>query len=163
MACTRVSSPSGVGHPVSDLAMVINALCGLNSKFRHAISVLTMHKPLPSFHKPLPSFLFVHDYLLQEESCQCHTAKMEAASILVAGTSSTPLARPPLPHQAPVLPTTYSPSKNSDKNKNKNKNNNNNKRKANDNKKIPSLAAGNNAPSPPWSTSFNPWTGVIQA
>jgi hypothetical protein len=50
-----------VGHPVSVPAMVINALCGLNSKFSHAISVLTMHKPLPTF-------LFTRDYLLQEEA-----------------------------------------------------------------------------------------------
>jgi hypothetical protein len=35
-----------VRHPVSDLAMVINALCGLNFKFSHAISVLTARKPL---------------------------------------------------------------------------------------------------------------------
>jgi hypothetical protein len=46
-----------VGHLMSDPAMVINALRGLNSKFNHAISVLITHKPLPSF-------LFVRDYLL---------------------------------------------------------------------------------------------------
>jgi hypothetical protein len=51
----------------------------------------------------------------------------------------------------------YSSSKNSGKNNKKKK------RKANDNKKIPSPATSNNAPSPPWSTSFNQWTGVIQA
>jgi hypothetical protein len=50
-----------VGHPVSDPAMVINALHGLNSKFSHATSVITARKPLPSF-------LFTHDYLLQEEA-----------------------------------------------------------------------------------------------
>jgi hypothetical protein len=138
-----------VGHLMSDPAMVINALRGLNSKFSHAISVLITHKPLPSF-------LFVRDYLLQEESRQCHTTKMEVASALVVGTTSTPSARPPLPPQAPALPATYSSSKNSVKN------NNNKKRKAKDNKKIHSLATGTSAPSPPWSTSFNPWTGVVQ-
>jgi hypothetical protein len=46
-----------IGHPVSDPAMVINALHGLNSKFSHAISILTACKPLPSF-------LFICDYLL---------------------------------------------------------------------------------------------------
>jgi hypothetical protein len=70
-----------VGHPVSDPAMVTNALRGLNSKFSHAISVLTTRKPLPTF-------LFTRDYLLQEEAHQKHTAKMEVASALVAGTTS---------------------------------------------------------------------------
>jgi hypothetical protein len=48
-----------VSDPLSNPAMVINALRGLNSKFSHAISILTVCKP---------SFLFVHDHLLQEES-----------------------------------------------------------------------------------------------
>jgi hypothetical protein len=50
--------------------MVINALCGLNSMFIHAISVLIAHKPLPTF-------LFTQDYLLQEEAYRLYTAKME--------------------------------------------------------------------------------------
>jgi hypothetical protein len=135
------------GHPVSDPAMVINTLRGLNSKFSHAISVLTTCKSLPSF-------LFACGYLLQEESRQSHTTKMEAASALVAGTSSTPPARPPLPPPASTPPATYLSSKNSSKNNNK-------KRKANDNKKIPSPATSNNAPAPMWSSSFNSWTGVV--
>jgi hypothetical protein len=137
------------GHPVSDPAMVINTLRGLNSKFSHAISVLTTCKSLPSF-------LFARDYLLQEESRQSHTTKMEALSALVAGTSSTPPARPPLPPPASTPPATYLSSKNSSKNNNK-------KRKANDNKKIPSPATSNNAPAPMWSSSFNSWTGVVYA
>jgi hypothetical protein len=59
----------GIGHPVSDPTMVINVLGGLNSKFSHAISVLTARKPLPTF-------LFTRDYLLQEEARQKHTTQM---------------------------------------------------------------------------------------
>jgi hypothetical protein len=103
----------------SDPAMVINTLRGLNSKFSHAISVLTARKPLPAF-------LFTRDYLLQEESRQLHMAKMEAASAMVAAMSSTPPACPP-PPQSSVPPATHSSSKN-----------NNKKHKANDNKKVPS-------------------------
>jgi hypothetical protein len=65
--------------------MVINALCGLNSKFSHAIFVL-------SARKPLPMFLFTQDYLLHEEAQQRHTTKMEAASAMVAAMSSAPPA-----------------------------------------------------------------------
>jgi hypothetical protein len=68
-----------IGHLVSDPAMVINALRGLNSKLSHAISVITTHKPLPSF-------VFTHDYMLQEETRQQHTSKMKATSALVAAT-----------------------------------------------------------------------------
>jgi hypothetical protein len=46
-----------VGHPVSKLSLVINALRGLNSKFSHAISTITAFKPLSAF-------LFVKNYLL---------------------------------------------------------------------------------------------------
>jgi hypothetical protein len=49
-----------VGHPVPEPSLVINALGGLNSKFSHAISTITAFKPLPSF-------LFIRNYLLQDE------------------------------------------------------------------------------------------------
>jgi hypothetical protein len=138
-----------VGYPVSDPAMVINTLCGLNSKFSHAISVLTARKPLPTF-------LFTRGYLLQEEAHQKHTAKMEAVFALVAGTTPVPPTWPPVPPQVPTPPPSYSPSKNSDKNNNK-------KCNANDNKKTSSPSTGMHAATPPWSTSFNPWTGLVQA
>jgi hypothetical protein len=38
-----------VGHPISEPSMVVNALRGLNSKFSHAIGVLTAKVPPPSF------------------------------------------------------------------------------------------------------------------
>jgi hypothetical protein len=138
-----------VGHLVPDPVMVINALRGLNSKFSHAISVLTAHKSLPTF-------LFTRDYLLQEEARQKHTAKMEATSALVAGTTFMLPAWPPVPPQAPTSPPSHSPSKNSGKNNNK-------KRKANDNKKILSPSLGTNVVLPPWSVLYNPWTGLVQA
>jgi hypothetical protein len=143
-----------IGHPVSDPAMVINALRGLNSKFSHAISVLTARKPLPSF-------LFSRDYLLQEEARQLHTAKMEAASALVAGSSSTPPTWPPVRPPLPPAPMGQTPPP-STSNKNVGKNNNK-KRKDNDNKKLMSSSPSGGAPLPPWSASFNPWTGVVQA
>jgi hypothetical protein len=74
-----------IGHTVSDPAMVINDLCGLNSMFIHAISVLIARKPLPTF-------LFTQDYLLQEEAYQLYTAKMEAAYAMVVAMLSAPSA-----------------------------------------------------------------------
>jgi hypothetical protein len=59
-----------VGHPISEPSMVVNALRGLNSKFSHAIGVLTAKVPPPSF-------LYVRNYLLQDESRQAHTTKMD--------------------------------------------------------------------------------------
>jgi hypothetical protein len=71
--------PYDVGHPVFEPSLVINALCILN--FSHTISTITAFKPLPSF-------LFIRNYLLQDEHRQNHTSKMEAASALMA-TAST--------------------------------------------------------------------------
>jgi hypothetical protein len=66
-----------VGHPISEPSMVVNALRGLNSKFSHAIVVLTAKVAMSLF-------LYVHNYLLQDESRQAHTTKMEAATALLA-------------------------------------------------------------------------------
>jgi hypothetical protein len=136
-----------VGHLVSDPATVINVLRGLNTKFSHAISVLTTRKPLPTF-------LFTRDYLLQEEARQKHTTKVEVVSALVTGTTSVPSAWLPMPPQVQAPP--YSTSKNSGKNNNK-------KCKANDNKKISSPSTGTNVTMPPWLAPYNPWTGLVQA
>jgi hypothetical protein len=92
-----------VGHPVSEPALMINALYGLNSKFSQAISMLTATKPLSSF-------LFVRNYLLQDENRQFHTAKMEAATTLMAttnkgaSTTSKPLAPLGSLHRLRLLP-----------------------------------------------------------
>jgi hypothetical protein len=137
-----------VGHPMSDPAMVINTLRGLNSKFSHAISVITTRKSLPSF-------LFMRDYLLQEEDMQQHTVKMEAASALVIGTSSALPLRPPAPSSALTLPPVTSPNESGGQNNNKKK------RKANNNKKLSGLSSDLSAPPPPWSTTHKPWTGLV--
>jgi hypothetical protein len=72
-----------VGHPVTDQDLVVNAMRGLNCKFSNALGVINaMH--------PLPSFLWVHSYLMQEETRLDRTHKMEAANaILTAGVTSS--------------------------------------------------------------------------
>jgi hypothetical protein len=49
------------GAAVSDLALVINTLRGLNNKFNQAITVL-------STMTPPPMFLYTRSYLVQEEN-----------------------------------------------------------------------------------------------
>ncbi|XP_062213651.1 uncharacterized protein LOC133914593 [Phragmites australis] len=68
---TLTDTLNDVGHPISDQALVINALRGLNSKFSHAIGVLTS-KLSP------PTFLYTRSYPIQDENRMEHTAKMEA-------------------------------------------------------------------------------------
>lgn len=138
-----------VGHPVSEPAMVVNALRGLSSRFSHAIPNITARHPLPSFN-------YVRDYIVQLESGQAHTAKMEAASALLATESASttpPPARPPTTY---ALPTSTPPASGGDRRK---------KRKNFDGKKNnnggTSVAGG--SPIPAWTPVANPWTGVVQA
>jgi hypothetical protein len=72
-----------VSHLVTDQDLVINAMHDLNSKFSNALGVINaMH--------PLPSSLWVHSYLIQEETRLDRTHKMEAANaILAAGAASS--------------------------------------------------------------------------
>jgi hypothetical protein len=71
-----------VGHPVTNQDLVVNTLCGINSKFSNALGVITaMH--------PLSSFLWVHAYLLQEETRVDHSHKMDVANTLLAAVGSS--------------------------------------------------------------------------
>ncbi|CAN6351305.1 unnamed protein product [Urochloa humidicola] len=149
--CTRLKKLSDilrdVGHPVSDAAMVVNALRGLNSKFHSAISVI-------SAQRPPPDFASVRSYLHQEERHMANRHKMEAATaLLTAGSSSSSTS-------TLSSSSTFSPTKPaSDKKK---------KRKQSDgrNRNVASTPSLQSTPSPqqqPWGTSYNPWTGVVQA
>jgi hypothetical protein len=62
------------GAAVSDPALVINTLRGLNNKFSQAIAVLST-KSLP------PTFLYTKSYLLQEEHRIRHSHQMETLLI----------------------------------------------------------------------------------
>lgn len=84
-----------VGAAVTDPALVINVLRGLNPDFSSAITYL-------GGKDPPPTYLYTHSYLLQEESRKPHTHKMEAATTLLAAgsNSSTSTTTPPPGHAA---------------------------------------------------------------
>jgi hypothetical protein len=145
------------GATVSDPALVINTLRGLNNKFSQAITVL-------STMSPPPTFLFVKSYLLHEEHRIRHSHQMEAQTALLAATTTTPatrpMATPPPPSQAPTHGAT-------DRRK---------KRKANDGRNRQNNSGGQGAPSgggqstpnpsvppPQWASAYPPWHSVVQA
>ncbi|XP_021321579.1 uncharacterized protein LOC8080606 [Sorghum bicolor] len=145
------------GAAVSDQALVINTLRGLNNKFSQAIAVL-------STMTPPPSFLYTKSYLLQEETRIKHSHQMEAQTALLAagsaagqpvssnaGTKSTPA-----PPTLPPAPAVQSGS-GGDRRK-KRKADNRNRQGAS------STPAASAAPPPPqWTSPYNPWQGVVQA
>ncbi|RLN43044.1 hypothetical protein C2845_PM01G14150 [Panicum miliaceum] len=147
-----------VGAAVTDQALVINTLRGLNSKFSQAITVL-------GAQRPPPTFLYTRSYLMQEEKRIEHSMKMEAQTALLAAGSTSNFSKPPTPPQPPSQP----PSGGNDRRK---------KRKAYDSRnRGPNNGASGNgngngsrphtspSPSAPphWASSYNPWTGVVQA
>jgi hypothetical protein len=71
-----------VGHPITDQDLVVNLLRRLSSKFSNALGVVTTMNPLPTF-------LWVHSYLLQEETRVDRSHKVEAANTLLAAASSS--------------------------------------------------------------------------
>ena len=87
------------GAAVSDTALVINTLRGLNNKFSQAIAVL-------STMTPPPTFLYTKSYLLQEEHRIRHSIQMEAQTALLAAATTSPASRSiapsPPPSQAPT-------------------------------------------------------------
>jgi hypothetical protein len=141
------------GAAVSDPALVINTLRGLNNKFSQAIVVLsTMNPP--------PTFLYTKSYLLQEEHRIKHFHRMEAQSALLAATTSTTPPRPVAP--TPATPPTVANNGNPDRRKKRKASNRQN------NSGGPSTPAGGStanagAPPPQWAPGTNPWQGVVQA
>ncbi|XP_062208904.1 uncharacterized protein LOC133910571 [Phragmites australis] len=151
--CTRLKTLSDtlhdVGHPITDQALVINALRGLNSKFSHAIGVLTSKLPPPTF-------LYTRSYLMQEETRMEHTAKMEATTALLAtGSSSATSTGSATKPQSPAPPT-FSLSKANNKKKRKQSSTGSTIKST-----TPTLAPGAGAHATPWGTAYNPWTGVV--
>ena len=82
------------GAAVSDTALVINTLRGLNNKFSQAIAVL-------STMTPPPTFLYTKSYLLQEEHRIRHSPQMEAQTALLAAATTSPASRPIAPSPPP--------------------------------------------------------------
>lgn len=144
------------GAAISDTALVINTLRGMNNKFSQAIAVL-------STMKPPPTFLYTKSYLLQEEHRIKHSLQMEAQTALLAARDVP--ARDFPPKSAPVSNITNpspAPSNNAgggDRRK---------KRKA-DNRPRPPASSTNSAggnsstPPPPWAAPPNAWQGMVQA
>jgi hypothetical protein len=87
------------GATVSDPALVINTLRGLNNKFSQAIAVL-------STMSPQPTFLYTKSYLLQEEHRMRHSQHMEAQTALMAAATTSPATKTvvssPSPPQGPT-------------------------------------------------------------
>jgi hypothetical protein len=78
------------GTAVSDTALVINTLRGLNNKFSQVIAVLTTMSPPPTF-------LYTKSYLLQEENHIRHSLQMEAQTALLAAAPNNSASRPAAP------------------------------------------------------------------
>jgi hypothetical protein len=95
------------GAAVSDQALVINTLRGLNNKFSQAIAVLTTMTPAPTF-------LYTKSYLLQEETRIKHSLQMEAQTTLIAardtGSSVVVNKTAPPPPPPSSAPTSTAPS-----------------------------------------------------
>jgi hypothetical protein len=161
-----------VGHPITDQDLVVNAMRGLSSKFTNALGVINAMTPLPTF-------LWVHSYLLQEETRLDRTQKMEAAnsilaaakdtssgaaaSALVATLSSTGVSTgastgtPSGASKSPSTTLSFSPTKGANDRKKKRKQNDGKYRGnsgSNPNNQV-SYQVHNQAPSP--------WTGMVQA
>jgi hypothetical protein len=73
---------TNVGHPITDQDLVVNTMCGLSNKFTNALGVINAMNPLSSF-------LWVHSYLVQEETRLDRSHKMETANMLLAAGGST--------------------------------------------------------------------------
>jgi hypothetical protein len=126
------------GTAVSDPALVINTLRGLNNKFSQAIAVL-------STMTPPPTFLYTKSYLLQEEHRIKHSLQMEAQTALLAARDTTKPVPTPTSANLAALG-----SIGSDRRK---------KRKA-DNRQRQHAPVGNivaPAPPPQWAAPYNPW------
>ncbi|XP_066323507.1 uncharacterized protein [Miscanthus floridulus] len=143
------------GAAVSDPALVINTLRGLNNKFSHAIAVL-------STMTPPPTFLYTKSYLLQEEHRIKRSLEMEAQTTLLAAqdtdSSTTVNKAAPAPRPPSPAPASTTPSGGGGDRRKKRKADNRNRQSA------PSSQPSHTAPPPPqWASSYNPWQGVVQA
>jgi hypothetical protein len=116
-----------VGHPITDQDLVVNTMRDVSTKFTNALGVINAMNPLPSF-------LWVHSYLLQEETRLDRSHKIEAANTLLAtgataGTTSSSAAAALVANtsstgasKTPTTPLGSSPTKGGDrKKKNKSK------------------------------------------
>ena len=119
------------GAAVSDTALVINTLRGLNNKFSHVIAVLTTMKPPPTF-------LYTKSYLLQEEHRIKHSLQMEAQTALLAACDTPPTTKS-APAPPPPSPT-VSGATGGDRRK---------KRKAENRQRQSTFGGNNSTPAPP--------------
>ncbi|XP_025812997.1 uncharacterized protein LOC112890298 [Panicum hallii] len=143
-----------VGHPISDMELIVNMLRGVNSKFRSSLGII-------STTNPPPTFLYARSFLLQEEQYLELTHKMEAATALVAaGSSSTTGGKYKQASSTTSAPATFSPSKSGSDRKKKHKQSDGRNRN-NTSTAAPQQPAGHSFPS--WGLAYNPWTGVVQA
>jgi len=131
------------GAAVSDTALVINTLRGLNNKFSQAIAVLT--------------FIYTKSYLLHEENRIRHSLQMEAQTTLLVAAPNTSAPRPAAPSSSSSPAPTNPPN---DRRK---------KRKAADARPRQNNSGQHAAHQPgaaisqPWVPPPNPWQGVVQA
>ena len=116
------------GATISDPALVINTLRGLNNKFSHAIAVL-------SVMNPPQTFLYTKSYLMQEEHRIRHSHQMEAQTALLAATPTTNIPTRPVAPTPPASPA----ANNGNKNRRK-------KRKATDGRNRQNAPGGQGAP-----------------
>jgi len=141
------------GAAVSDTALVINTLRGLNNKFSQAIAVL-------STMTPPPTFLYTKSYLLQEEHRIRHSLQMEAQTALLAAATTSPASRP----IAPSPPPSQAPANGNNDHRKKRKANDGRNRQTGGNGGHAAQAGGTphaGTTPPQWGPTPNPWHGVV--
>jgi hypothetical protein len=134
-----------VGAAVTDHALVINTLRGLNEEYHGTVSIFN------NSNNP-PSFLVVRSFLIQEERRIKNRRKLAANTALLAGHSTGASAPRPSGTSSSTAPTGGG-----DRRK---------KRKPADGRVRPLASVDALTPSygpRPWTSTYNPWTSVVQA
>jgi hypothetical protein len=140
-----------VGQPIGETSQVLNLLCGLSSKYRHAISVMTA-KQLPH------TFLSAHSYLLLEEHYDKEHVKAAAHHALVATAGARPSASNPSDDSSGVSNTAPRPPVASQAAPPHSDNNRGSKKCGHGRGRPPSAPR---TPAPAWAPGLNPWTGMV--
>jgi histone deacetylase 1/2 len=148
-----------VGYPVSEPSQVLNLLRGLNPKFRHV-------KPVINSKTPPHSFMSARSYLLLEEIQLQHDAKQEAGHALYASKSASQDST-----ASDSRPGDSTGSRSSDggsTNRGKGKSKRRGKGASSSGGSQGASGGGGGGgfpqrPGAPWTTAYNPWTGLVQA
>lgn len=145
---TMAATLGEFGDPISDRQMVLTLLRGLNSKFRHMVSNLKMHRPFPTFAEARTH--------LQLEEIDLDAAPPSPSAAMVVNPPPCPTSPASPPPSCPAGPSKPNGSRH---------NYNNNRRRGRGSK---SSAHGSSSPSAlgvatvPHPSFAHPWVGTMQ-